>query len=87
MATTISITLTDTATPRVLNAFASHYGWTAQIELDGVLSPNPETKGQHAKRRLIEMVMTLVREEEAKAAATAARIAAEQDVTTNIVIT
>lgn len=49
---TVSITLSASATAEVNDAFAALYGYRATI--DG--QPNPESKAQFTKRKIIEFI-------------------------------
>lgn len=70
----ISVTIPDAVLPRVLNAFASRYGYLATLtNADDQPVANPETKAQFAKRMLAEHIKRVVREEEAIAAELTAR--------------
>lgn len=78
---TITITIPDNITPRVINGFARRYNYSPTLE-DG--SPNPETKAQFAKRKVIEFIKQAVREAEVQDASNTAASAAAQDADTNI---
>lgn len=85
---TITLNIPDAILPRVLNGFASRYGYTPTlVDGNGADYQNPETKAQFAKRMLVDYMRTVVREAEATAAADAARQAAEQAARSEITIT
>jgi len=79
---TISITIPDAVTTRVLNGFAKRFNYSPTLE-NG--SPNPETKAAFAKRKLIELIKQAVRESEiqdaANAAATTAGASVDNEIT------
>jgi len=76
----ITITIPDAIASRVLNGFARRYGYAPTI--DG--EPNPETKAQFAKRKLIELIKQAVREAEVQEASNAAATTAAQSADTDI---
>lgn len=80
----ITINIPDSILTRVLNGFAKRYNYAPILE-DG--SPNPETKAQFARRKVIEFIKTAVREAEIQDATNTAATDAAQDADTNIVIT
>ena len=65
---TLSITIPDSIATRVNNAIATAYGYKETI--DG--QPNPQTKAQFSKAKVIELIKEIVRAQEAKAAANTA---------------
>lgn len=71
----LQVTIPDAALQRVLDAFASAYGWSAVIvdAETGQSSANPETKQQFARRKVAEFIKEVVRSQEAQVAAEAAR--------------
>lgn len=77
----ITITIPDAIAVRVLNGFAKRFNYSPILE-NG--SPNPETKAQFAKRKLIELIKQAVREAEIQDATNAAATQAAADVDTNI---
>lgn len=79
----ITVTVPDAQAARVRDAFAVAYGW--QPTIDG--QPNPESKAQHAARRVREYVKDVVRSAEAQAAAEAARAAQAAAVESEITLT
>lgn len=84
----INLQIPDAVMPRVVAALVSYYGYQEVIiDAAGNQVPNPETKGQFAKRMVAETVMRLVRSVEAANAAEAARVAADAAARTDIVIT
>lgn len=66
----VSITVPDACMTRLEDAFAATYGYQAIINGQ----PNPETKAQHARRKIKEHVWSVVRASETRAAAEAASI-------------
>ncbi len=80
---TITITIPDNITTRVLNGFAKRYNYSPTLE-NG--SPNPETKAQFAKRKLIEYIKQAVREAEIQDAANTAATTAGASVDTDIIL-
>jgi len=79
----ITITIPDAIASRVVNGFAIHYGYAAILQ-DG--TPNPETKTQFAKRKLIELIKQAVKASEIQTAANAAATTAADSVDTDIVL-
>lgn len=77
----ITITIPDTIAQRTLNGFCKYYGYLSTLT-DG--SPNPETKMQFAKRKLIELIKNAVRNAETENASEAAIIAARNSVDIDI---
>ena len=77
----ITITIPDAIASRVMNGFAKRYHYSATLE-DG--SPNPETKAQFAKRRVIEFIKQAVREAEVEDARNDAATTAGSSVDTDI---
>lgn len=79
--TTITITIPDNITPRVINGFAKRYNYSPTLE-NG--DPNPETKAQFAKRKIIEYIKQSVKEAEMQdatnAAATTAGTSADKEI-------
>ncbi len=75
----ISVTIPDAALPRVLDAFASSYQYKATVPdpaNPSLTIPNPQTKAQFARSRLISYMQDIVRAHEANAAAETARVQA-----------
>lgn len=79
----IVINIPDPVAPRVLNGFSSHYGYQATLD-NG--SPNPETKGQFAKRKLMEIIKHAVREAEMETARNVAATTAGTSVDNDIIL-
>lgn len=79
----INLNIPDPILPRVLNAFAKQYKYSPTLE-DG--SPNPETKQQHAKRRIVEFIKRTVREAEVEDAKNTAAASASASVDTDIIL-
>lgn len=79
----ITITIPDGIAPRVLQGFTNHYGYSPTLD-NG--DPNPETRAQFAKRKLIEIVKEAVRQQEMEAARNTAATTASTSVDTDIVL-
>ena len=79
----ISIDIPDNILTRVVNGFCSNYGY--QDTIDGI--PNPETKQQFLKRKIIEFVKEAARNTEMNAAANAASITAKNAADSELAIT
>ena len=79
----ITINIPDSVAARVLNGFAANYGYQATL-VDG--TPNPQTKAQFTKAKLIEIIKGAVKAAESQAAVETARIAANQSVDTDITL-
>lgn len=79
----INITIPDPIAPRVLNGFAKYYGYSPTLE-NG--DPNPETKAQFAKRKLIEIIKAAVKRAEVEDATNAAATTAGTSADTDIVL-
>lgn len=75
---TVSVTIPDAALPRVLDAFASAYGYDA--DKDG-------PKADFAKKQVANFVMEVVRGQEATKAANAALKSAADKTTKEITVT
>ncbi|HYE75113.1 MAG TPA: hypothetical protein VEF04_17360 [Blastocatellia bacterium] len=56
----ITINIPDDQAQRVLDAFAVKYGWTPTLTSPTGTVQNPETKAQHAKRRVVEFIRSVV---------------------------
>ncbi len=82
--TTITINIPDNITNRVINGFAKRYNYSATLEGG---EPNPETKAQFAKRKVIEFIKQAVREAEIHEASNAAATTAGNSADTEIIIT
>lgn len=74
----INITIPDAVAPRVLDAMAAQYGWTAESGL---------TKAQFAKSIIVKMLKDVVRAHEGTLAAQAATESSNQQVDSDILIT
>lgn len=72
----ITINIPDAVLPRVINAFAAMYGYQATINGQ----PNPVTKPQFAKQKVIEYVRRVVADTEGGAAQVAAQAQANIDI-------
>lgn len=83
----VTINFADALAPRILDAFAAIYGWTATIETDEGTINNPETKGQFAKRMVQQYVRSVVRDYEMKGALAAAKNTTEQAIANEILLT
>lgn len=72
-----SLTVPDADRSRVLDAFAVRYGYQNDIpDGSGGTMPNPETRGQFAKRMVSDYIRQVVREAEVDGASRAAAAAA-----------
>lgn len=80
----ITITIPDQIAQRVLNGFCTHYGYLATLD-NG--DPNPETKLQFAKRKLIEYIKAGVEVTEVQAARNSAATTAKASIDLDIVLT
>ena len=78
----ITINIPDAIAPRVLNGFATHYGYQPTINGE----PNPQTKAQFAKAKLIEIIKAAVRATEVQDASNAAATTAGGSVDSDIVL-
>lgn len=76
----LTITIPDAQTARVFDAFAAAYGYQATI--DG--QPNPQTRAQFARQKVIEFIKNTVKAQEAQAAADSARSAAAANVESQV---
>lgn len=79
----IVINIPDPVAPRVLLGFSSRYGYQATLD-NG--SPNPETRAQFAKRKLMELIKQAVREAEMETARNVAATTAAASVDNDIVL-
>lgn len=79
----ITINIPDAIQERVLNGFAKHYNYSPTLE-NG--DPNPETKAQFAKRKLIEFIKLAVKDAEVQDARNTAATTASQSVEIDISI-
>lgn len=72
-----TISIPDDQRSRVLDAFSARYGYTSEVpDGNGGMIPNPETRGQFAKRMLSDYVKTVVREAEIDSASRTAAASA-----------
>ena len=72
--TTITLTIPDAQITRVVDAFATAYGYQANIpNPDGAPLPNPETRPQFMRRQIMVFIKRTVQSTEAVVAAEAAR--------------
>lgn len=74
---TITITIPDAVAPRVLDAVAVRYGWTATSNL---------TKAQFTKRVLTDLLKESVKMIEGQVASQAAVVTSNQQVDTDITL-
>lgn len=81
---TIMINIPDNISNRVINGFCKRFNYSSTLE-DG--EPNPETKAQFAKRKLIEFIKQSIREVEIQDASNVAATTAGASVDTDIVLT
>jgi len=82
--TTITINIPDNLTQRVINGFAKRYNYSATLESG---EPNPETKAQFAKRKVVEFIKQAIREAEIQEATNAAATQAGASADSEIIIT
>lgn len=68
---TLTFTIPDAALPRVVDAFATAYGYQALIGDPPVA--NPETRGQFMRRHVMEFIKNTVQAVEVNVAAETAR--------------
>jgi hypothetical protein len=80
---TLTINFPDAIAPRVINGICKRFNYKATFE-DG--TPNPESKQQFARRKVIEFMKRAVREAEIETATDAAEATAAQAVETEIVL-
>ena len=80
----IQVNIPDAVLPRVLDAIAARYGYSATL-FDG--SPNPETKAQFARRQIILWIKDIVVNREADLAGANARAAAVTTATNEVILT
>jgi len=80
---TITINIPAETTTRVIDGFCYTYGYSPILS-NG--SPNPETKAQFAKRKVLEYIRNAVRRAEIEQAANAAAGVAATSVDTDIVL-
>lgn len=81
--TTLTITIPNAITNRVIDGFAKRYNYSPLLE-NG--DPNPETKAQFAKRKVVEFIKQAVREAEIQDAANTAATSAGASADTEIVL-
>jgi len=79
----ITINIPDAIATRVINGFAKRYNHSSTLE-NG--DPNPETKAQFAKRKLIEFIKQAVRDAEIQDATNTAATTAGTSVDTDIIL-
>lgn len=63
-----TINVPDNQVNRVVNALCTFGGYTTQVEQDGLLVPNPQTKAQFARQMVTEFIKTAVTMTEGKIA-------------------
>jgi hypothetical protein len=80
---TLTINIPDAVATRVTNGIAKRFNYKATFE-DG--TPNPETKAQFARRKVIEFMKRAVKEAEVGTATDAAAEMAGSAVETEIVL-
>jgi len=76
---TITITVPDAIAARVNNALSRDYP-AVVVGPEGLPIPNPQTKAQYVKQRVIQMIQSEVRRYEASVAAANADKAAESEI-------
>lgn len=62
------VNIPDNQVNRVVTALCAFGGYTTQVEQDGVLVPNPQTKAQFARQMVTQFIKTAVTLTEGKAA-------------------
>jgi hypothetical protein len=80
---TISFAIPDDVLPRVLDAFAEMYGYQDQVSdpaNPGEMIPNPQTKAQFARRKIIDYVREMVRVYEGSVAKASAEAKSDSEV-------
>lgn len=82
---TITVTIPANITPRVIDGFCKRYHYQEFLDVEHTI-PNPETKAQFAKRRVIQFIKDAVREAEAEDAKKVAEDAVVTSVDTDIVL-
>lgn len=80
---TITLTIPNGVTNRVLDAISTKYGYTGFL----ANGTTPQTKAEFVKAWIVRQIMTAVKEQEANTAAATAASNANADADTNIVIT
>lgn len=83
---TITITIPTAVTNRVIEGFCKRYGYSDFLDEKKSI-PNPETKPQFVKRRVIEFIKRAVRDSEIETASKAAGDAAGNSADNEIVLT
>lgn len=87
---TIVLTVPDAQQNRLVNGIAGQYGYQVTVPAPNPLDPpvpNPETKGQFAKRMMLKWAKDSVKAYEATQAANASRDAAAAAAETEITLT
>lgn len=82
--TTITITIPNNITTRVIDGFCKRYNYSPTLE-NG--EPNPETKAQFAQRKLREYIKQAVREAEIQDATNTAATNAGTSADNEIILT
>lgn len=73
----LSITVPDAARDAIIDDFCLHHGYKAQIEdAEGNLIPNPQTKAQFMKSKVIGFIRESVKAERVKRESESARLSA-----------
>lgn len=80
---TITITIPDAVATRAINSFCKRFNYSPTLA-DG--SPNPETKAQFTKRKVLEWTKQMIREAEVQDASNTAATEAAQSVDNDIVL-
>jgi hypothetical protein len=84
----VTVNFADALAPRILDAFAVTYGWTATIlDAQGQEVSNPETRAQFTKRMIQRYVKNVVRDYEVQLALATAKANAEIAVGNEVVLT
>lgn len=82
---TITITIPAGVTNRVIDGLCKRYHYQGFLDEEKTM-PNPETKAQFAKKRIISFIKSAVREAEAEDAKKAAESAVVTSVDNDIVL-
>lgn len=69
----ININIPDQTLPKVINAFTKVYEYPPFLKENGITVPNPETKAQFTKRKLIEHIKHITESHEINTAITTTR--------------
>ena len=79
----ITLNIPDAALPRIIDAFCTEYNYIPQMtNAEGEVIPNPQTRAQFTKAKIIEHIKAVVKDQEGRVAAEAARQTKETEVNT-----